>query len=96
LRKSNTEPLGEVFKQYLKAIGAEKKMKEIQIRNNWEEIVGRTFNRYTENIYIKNKILYIKMSSPAAKQELMMIKTEITDKINLEAKETIINSIVLL
>jgi hypothetical protein len=36
------------------------------------------------------------MSSPAAKQELMMIKTEITDKINLEAKETIINSIVLL
>ncbi len=95
MRKSNSEPLKEVLKQYLRAIGAERKMKEINLKRNWEYIVGRAFARYTESIYIKNETFYIKMKSPAAKHELLMIKSELVDRLNQEAGEELIKNIVI-
>lgn len=96
MRKSNSEPLKDILKQYLRAIGAERKMKEIKIKRNWEDIVGRAFASYTEDIYFKNEIFYIRMSSATAKNELMMIRSELVDRLNKEAGEILIKDIVIL
>ena len=48
MRRQNTEPLKAVIDRYLKAIGADKKLKEIRLVQQWEEIIGRNIARATD------------------------------------------------
>ena len=93
MRRSNTEPLKDVLKQYLKAIGADKKLKEIRLKNNWEEIMGRSIALKTEKIYINKGIFYVKINSSVLKHELSMMKQAVLDKLNKEAGEKLIYDI---
>ena len=96
MRKKNTEPLKEVIDRYLKAIGADKKLKEIKLVRQWEEIIGRNIAMATEDIFIRNGTLYIKFKSPVVKYEVSLIKSGIIKKVNETAKEEIITDIILM
>ena len=96
MRKSNTEPLKAVLDRYLKAIGAERKLKEIRLLKHWEVFIGRDIANATEKITIEKGILYIKFNSPVVKHEMMMIKNLIVKKMNDFAEEVLINEIRLL
>ena len=45
---------------------------------------GENVSQYTENIYIKNNILYLKINSSALKQELIYGKDKIIENFNNE------------
>jgi predicted nucleic acid-binding Zn ribbon protein len=96
LKRTNTQSLGEVIKDYLKALGLDKKMKEVSIINRWEEIIGRQIARATKDIYIDRGILFLKIDSSVIKNEILMIKKGLIKKINDETGEIIINDIVLI
>jgi hypothetical protein len=51
---------------------------------------------YTKDINLKNKTLYIKLSSPALKQELSYGKEKLKNLINQKFEKEIINRIVLI
>jgi hypothetical protein len=51
---------------------------------------------YIEKVFIKNKILYILVSSPAAKNNLLYRQTAITTAINTATGKTAIEKTVLL
>ena len=93
MRRKNTEPLKAVLQRYLRAIGADKKLKEIRLVNQWEEIIGRNIARLTENLYIKNGILHLFLKSPVAKHEILLIKKGIIERMNKAAGEKIIYDI---
>lgn len=96
MRRNNTEPLKNVIQRYLHAIGAKQKIKEIQLRNSWDKLMGVNIAGQTEFIFIKNGIFHIKISSSVVKYELSMMKTVIIERLNTEAGETLINDIVFL
>ena len=50
--------------------------------NLWQVIVGPTVGRVTKNVYIKNGTLYVQLTSSVVKQELIMLKSKIINKIN--------------
>ena len=96
MRRQNTEPLKEVLERWLKAVGADKKLKEIRLVNQWEEVIGRNIARSTKDIYIKNGILYLEIISPVVKHEILMLKQGIIKKMNEMAGEIIITDLKLI
>jgi len=95
MRKSNTQTIASVIKDYLKEAQIERKLKEVQVVNSWEELVGKTIARRTNRIYIKNGKLYLHMNSSIVKNELLMHREYIIESINSNAGEEIVKEIVL-
>ena len=94
MRRSNTQSLSEVLREYIEEMRMNRKLKEIDIVQSWEEVLGKTIGRYTRNLYISKKVLYVEMNSAVAKNELFMMKEEIRIRLNKRAGEEIIEKIV--
>ncbi|MCH7657511.1 MAG: DUF721 domain-containing protein [Bacteroidetes bacterium] len=95
MRKVNTQKIADVIRDYLKETQLEGKLKEVKVVNSWEELVGKAISRRTNRIYIKNGKLYLYMNSSIVKNELLMIREVIIERINSNAGEEIIKEIVL-
>ncbi len=92
MRKSNTQSLGDAIQMYLRAIGAEQKIKEIRVLGYWDEIVGKAVSNATLDISIKSGVLYVQFNSALIKNHIWMQKTEIINLLNAKAGEEIIKS----
>ena len=94
MRRSNTQSLSEVLKEYIREARLERKLKEVDVVQGWEDLLGKTISHYTRNIYIRNKVLYVEISSSVVKNELFMMREEIKRKINEKEGEEIVKTIV--
>lgn len=81
-KKSNEQPLKEAIDAYLKAFKLEDKLRETNIVASWEKLVGPTIARYTDQIYIRDKVLFVHLRSAALRQELSMGKEKILSMLN--------------
>jgi len=57
--------------------------------------MGRTISRATKNIYIKDRKLFVVISSSVIRNELYMLKQEIVKKLNQRVGEEIITDLIL-
>lgn len=94
MRRRNTQSLSEVLKEYISEHKIDRKLKEIDIVDGWENLLGKTISHYTRNIYIRNRILYVDISSAVVKNELFLMREEICRRINESAGDKIIDRIV--
>ena len=94
MRRSNTQSLSDVIKEYIEKNRIESKLKEVDVVNSWEELLGKTIANYTKNIYIRNKILFVEISSSVVKNELFMMREEICRRLNENAGRDVISKII--
>ncbi len=94
MRRSNTQSLSDVLKEYIKQNQMDQKLKEVDVVQGWENLLGKTIAHYTKNIYIINRILYVQISSSVVKNELFMMREEIVRKINENAGSTVVLKII--
>ncbi len=59
----------------------------------WEEITGDLVKKLTKKIYVEDKVLYVYVNAPALKQELMMIRTDLCERINQKLHQSRIRGI---
>lgn len=95
MRKSQTQKIGDVISECLRELQIERKLKEVSLVSQWEEIMGRTVAIRTDKIYIKGKILYIHVTSSVLKAELIMMRQQIIDRLNENAGERLLEGIVI-
>lgn len=81
-RQTNDEPVGNVVLRMLKAYGIQDKYFEARAKQLWHETMGPTISGYTQNIYVKNRKLYITISSSSLRQEISYSKEKIKKFIN--------------
>lgn len=93
-RKSNQQPLKEVIEEYLAAFKLDTKLSEIKLVSSWDRLMGRTISKHTQEIYIKNKTLYLRLNSSVLKNELSFGKQKIIDLLNKEAGAEVISEVV--
>ncbi len=96
MQKKQAETLGDILQEYLRAIGADKKIKEMHAMDAWDNIVGKTIARDTLDINIKNGILTVKFRSPLIRNEVSMHKTVIIQRMNEAVGEKIISQMKVL
>jgi predicted nucleic acid-binding Zn ribbon protein len=94
MRRSNTQSLAEALRDYISEMKMERKLKEVDVVQSWESLLGKTIARYTRNIYLSRGILYVEITSPVVKNELLMMREEIRQRMNKQAEEEMITKIV--
>lgn len=92
-RKSNQESIGEVLDKFLKIYRLEDKFVELDAIDAWEELMGKAISKRTENIFIKDKKLFIKLHSSVPKEELKYKQEKIIQAINKKLGKEVIDSI---
>ncbi|MDR1937762.1 MAG: DUF721 domain-containing protein [Tannerellaceae bacterium] len=96
MKRKNTQPIGEVLKNFFED-NAElyEKMLEIRVQRGWGEILGPMILQYTRNIYIKNHVLYVSLTSSVLRSELILSREKLIKSLNDYAGSTVIHDIVI-
>ena len=94
MRKSNTQSISAVLKNYVQENKMERKLSELDLIKSWESVMEKTVARYTRNIYIQNSTLFVETTSPIVRNELLMMKEEIRARLNELAGTELIRTIV--
>jgi predicted nucleic acid-binding Zn ribbon protein len=90
----NEMTLGEAIRAYLKAMGLDRKLKERNLINSWEEIMGKSVANATNKIVLHKQILFVQLNSSVVRHQLQMMKSGIVDALNRKAGEKLVNDIV--
>ncbi len=94
-RLSNQQPLKEVIDDWLSNHPMANKAKVTRIAHLWGQLLGPSVKNRTTNIYFKDGILNVKLSSSVLKNELSFAKKSIIESINKELGEETVVDIVL-
>jgi predicted nucleic acid-binding Zn ribbon protein len=73
----------------------EGKLLEVNLINSWEEVVGKAISSRTDKVYIKDQVLHVHLNSSVARNELLMLKEALKEKLNERAGKEVIKDIVL-
>lgn len=74
----------------------DKKMAELTLLNSWNKIAGSTIASYTQKLSVKNDVLFLKLTSPAVKNEIRLMNDHIIASINHAVGGELIKRIVFL
>ncbi|HOW25721.1 MAG TPA: DUF721 domain-containing protein [Bacteroidales bacterium] len=96
MKPKNEQTLRQALEAMLKTYQMEGKLAEIRIIKAWPQVTGKMVTRHTKNIYINKKKLFVKIDSPAIKNELFYNRQKIAELLNQEAGAMVIEEIVLL
>lgn len=86
----------DAINQLLDTYKIRKKFDETSLISAWPEIIGLAIANRTERIYIRDQKLYIKVESAVIKNELLLMRSQIVDRMNEHVGQIIIDDIVLL
>lgn len=96
MRKRNSESLGEVLKEFFEENPFfKRKLAESKVITGWGRILGSAVSSYTTNIYFRNNILYVHLSSSVLRAELLMLKEKIIENLNKDVGMNVVEDIVL-
>ena len=96
MKRRNTQAISEVLKNFFED-NAElyEKMLEIRIQRGWGEILGPMIRQYTRNMYIKNHVLYVSLTSSVLRNELTLNREKLIKSLNEYAGSDVIRDIVI-
>ncbi len=94
MRKKNTELLSDVIKQVLKEQHLDKTLYEKRLIDAWPLVLGANIVQYTTELYIKNKVLYVSLSSSVLRHDLFLSRAEIKNSLNKQVGEQVIVDII--
>jgi len=95
MRRSKTISLAEAMKEYIREMNLEGKLLEVNLISSWEEVVGKAISSRTSRVYIRDHVLYVHLNSSVARNELMMLKEALREKLNEKSGREVIKDIVL-
>ena len=91
----NNNEIKNLLDIFLKKNNLEKGLLDLEVKRAWHELMENGVSNYTTDVSLKNKTLYIKLSSPALKEELSYGKEKLINLINERFKKKIVQKIVL-
>jgi predicted nucleic acid-binding Zn ribbon protein len=94
-RLSNEQSLGEVIQDFLKESGWQKKLDEVHLITQWDKLLGSNLAKYTEEVFIQNDVLHIRLNSSTLRQELSYKKTDLIKELNAMVGKEVITDIIL-
>ena len=94
MKRNNTEQIGDVLRQFLRQKGLETPLNDYRLVDAWKDVVGPVITSYTTNLFIKNQVLYVSLSSSVIRQELMMGREMLIRNLNAQVGSQVIVNIV--
>ena len=96
MRKTNDKTLKEAIEQMMQVYKIKRKYEETGITQARPELVGKAVANRTKELFIRDKKLFLRIESSVIKNELLMMREQIIQKINERAKSVIVEEIIFL
>lgn len=87
--------IGDAIKLYIAQSRIKGSIQAFQIEDVWEKVMGKTIAKYTDNLKVINKTLFITTNVAPLKQELLYQKEKIKLRVNEALGEKVIEDIVI-
>ena len=75
----------ELLPQILRHEGLETPLQQQRLLSAWDEVVGKPISQYTDERFIKNQTLFVKVLSPALRADLTMGRSLLVKRLNEKA-----------
>lgn len=83
--RRDIKSLDEILGKFLQENDLRSPLQQTHVVESWEQVAGPVVARYTEEKFIRNQTLFVKISNPALRSDLSMMKTQLVNKLNAEA-----------
>ena len=96
MQRKNTERVGEVLRYFWKDNPeVYHRMLEERVKRLWGELFGPTVAQYTSNVYVKNRILYVSMTSSVLRSEMLSMRQRLVKTLNEKAGSDVIDDVMI-
>ena len=80
--KRKVQSIDDLLSHFLRQQGLETPLLQRRLIDAWDDVAGQTVARYTSEKFIKNQTLFVKISNPAVRSDLSMIRTQLIKRLN--------------
>lgn len=80
--RRKVKPVNDIVAELLRTQGLETPLMQKRLIDSWDSVVGETVAQYTGSKFIKNQTLMVKITNPALRSDLNMMRTMLKDKLN--------------
>ena len=94
-RNYKLKPIKNIIENFVEQKSISDGIFNVKVQKAWENAVEKKILDYTKEIYVKGEVLYIKVSNPILKQEILYSKQKVINLINEELEKELINKMVL-
>lgn len=94
--KDNLHPIGEVIRELLNTYHLQTRFEEASVIGSWDRVVGAPVAKRTRQLYIRNRILYIRLDSPSLKNDFLLNKSHVLELLRKEFGPDSVADLVLL
>ena len=97
MKRINTQQIGSILDDFFEQNPSlADKLAETRLVDSWTTVLGSSVSRFTDNLYIRKRVLYVRLTSSVLKSELMLCREQMIGKLNNRAGRDVIDNIVLL
>lgn len=94
MKRNDAEQIGEMIRKSSGRMLWRSPLNEYRLIQAWKDVVGPAITKYTSNLYIKNQILYVHLTSSVLRQELMMGRDLLVKNLNKQVGAQVIVNII--
>ena len=80
--RRDVKSINDLLNMYLRREGLETPLLQRSAVDAWDKVVAAGVARYTGEKFIKNQTLFVKIQSPALRQDLTMMRSQLVKRIN--------------
>ena len=91
--KREVKSINDILQQFLRKEGLETPLQQKRLIDAWDSVVGLMVARYTQEKFIKNQILFVKITNPALRQDLSMMRQQLTRRLNELVGSSVISDV---
>lgn len=93
MKRTNTVSIAQVVGEVIGEYKIGDKLKETRIIAAWGEVLG-PLAKPADELYIKNRVLFARLSSSVIRNELSMMRSQLVQRLNEKVGEEVITDIV--
>lgn len=95
-KKQEFQHIGSAIQELLKSYQIKNKFDEANLVISWERMVGKPVAKRTKRIFMKNRVLFVELDSPAMKHDLNLHKGQILEVFQKEFGKEMLGEIIIM
>ena len=94
MRTAKPKPLGEILTSVIASMGMDSRLAQGQIVAAWEDILSEQMKSVIESSWMSKDKLFVRVTSPAWRQELHLRRKEWCDRLNAEMGRDAVSEVI--
>ncbi len=94
MKAKNAQTIGEVMAEYLNPARLDDFANERRVEAMWSEVVGPYVTKLTTKRYVKSRVLHVQITSAPLRNDLMINRSKLVERLNEAVGVNVIDDIV--